>query len=399
MAVTIQGVVFVLTLTLTAMTGCFVLTPITTLPLIVFTKVLGHKKGAIFDIVHRWNNLIQGTWFYLVSWLIESMLKVKYDVTLINALGKSIEEVLRRPSKPGKFNIVISNHRTRIDWMLLWMLFAKTDLLFTLKIVLKGELSSTPFFGWTMQTFRFLFLSRKWEADKVHFDKVFKYMKLHDERATFLIFPEGSDLSPSNIEKSSKYAEEKKLPVFKHVLNPRVTGLVAMKNMIGADNIDHIFDITMGYNDHPQGGRPNEASLVNGCMPHRLHFLVSAHTIGPGDVPSDDAGFTKWIEKQFEKKESILSEFYSSSPCQFTPQSVRRAHNAGVTVDTRRDVHVPTWSIVLSLAVWILPTLYLWVWQVVIQRNVLFLLYVVLVSAFYVAVGKKFGGIDKWLMF
>lgn len=388
-----------LTLTITAMTGCFILTPITTIPLILWTKVLGHKEGLVFDVVHRWNNLIQGTWFYLVSWLLESMLKVKYDVTLVNSLGKSIEEVLRRPTKPGKFNIVISNHRTRIDWMLLWMLFAKTDLLFTLKIVLKGELSSTPIFGWTMQTFRFLFLSRKWEADKVHLDKVFRYMKLHDERATFLIFPEGSDLSQSNIDRSSKYATENHLPVFKHVLNPRVTGLLAMKNMIGAENIDRIFDITMGYSDHPQGGRPNEASLVNGRMPLRLHFLVSAHTIGANGVPADDAGFKQWVEKQFEKKESMLSEFYSSSPCQFAPQSVKRAYGAAATVDTKRDVHVPKWSIGLSVIVWILPSLYVWVRQVVVEQNVLLILYVVAATAFYVAVSKKFGGIDKWLMF
>lgn len=397
-----KGVCFVVALILTAMTGCFVYTPITTIPLVIWVHLLGRKKGIAFDALHRWNNWIQGSWFLFVSWLLQRLLHVRYDISLANARGELIDRLLQRPTRPGKFNIVIANHRTRIDWMLLWPLFAQTDLLFTLKIVLKGELSSMPLFGWTMQTFRFLFLSRKWDVDRVHLDKIFAYMKRHGERATFLIFPEGTDLSPSNVAKSSKYAADNGLPVFQHVLNPRLTGLLAMKNMIGVENIENVFDVTMGYTDHPIEGRPSEASIINGRMPRKVHLLVSSHKVGAaGDIPADDEGFKAWIEKQFEKKELMLSDFYNASPCQFDPLSVKRAFgpSSTTTVDTKRNVQPSMWSIVLSVVMWVIPTAYVWVWQLLVQRNLWLLLHVVVASGLYVMIGKRFGGVDKWLMF
>lgn len=52
----------------------------------------------------------------------------------------------------------LSNHRTRIDWMLLWCLGTRTGSLDRLKIVLKDQLRSIPIFGWAMQHMSFIFL-------------------------------------------------------------------------------------------------------------------------------------------------------------------------------------------------------------------------------------------------
>lgn len=41
-----------------------------------------------------------------------------------------------------------------------------------------------------------------------------------------LLFPEGTDLSPSNIVRSNKYADKNNLPNYKHVLHPKTTGFV-----------------------------------------------------------------------------------------------------------------------------------------------------------------------------
>lgn len=57
-------------------------------------------------------------------------------------------------------SIVISNHRTRIDWMFLWCLFLRMEVLHQLRVILKDGLRKIPIFGWAMQFFRFIFLVR-----------------------------------------------------------------------------------------------------------------------------------------------------------------------------------------------------------------------------------------------
>ena len=57
--------------------------------------------------------------------------------------------------------LIICNHRTRIDWMFLWCLAVRLRRADALLIALKRELAAAPAFGWAMQCFLFVFLSRR----------------------------------------------------------------------------------------------------------------------------------------------------------------------------------------------------------------------------------------------
>lgn len=46
----------------------------------------------------------------------------------------------------------------------------------------------------------------------------------------FLLFPEGTDLTATNVAKSGQFAEKHGLPVYRHVLHPRTTGFVHFVN-------------------------------------------------------------------------------------------------------------------------------------------------------------------------
>jgi len=61
------------------------------------------------------------------------------------------------------------NHRTYYDWLFLWSWVLRFGRLINEKIVLKKPLKLIPGPGWAMQLFLFLFLNRRWEADKVNF--------------------------------------------------------------------------------------------------------------------------------------------------------------------------------------------------------------------------------------
>jgi len=88
----------------------------------------------------------------MIVWLIEDVNGVKFVFTGDKMLNERA--------------LVMSNHRTRLDWMLLWSLFARVGSLNRLRIVLKAGLKSAPVFGFVMQMLGFLFLSRDWKKDK-----------------------------------------------------------------------------------------------------------------------------------------------------------------------------------------------------------------------------------------
>lgn len=51
----------------------------------------------------------------------------------------------------GEVALIICNHRTRVDWMFLWVLCLRQGQLSGLKIVLKESLKGVPGFGWATQ--------------------------------------------------------------------------------------------------------------------------------------------------------------------------------------------------------------------------------------------------------
>ena len=47
-------------------------------------------------------------------------------------------------SKDKKRSLILLNHRTRLDWMFIWMLHSRFQILDQLKIVLKADLKRLP---------------------------------------------------------------------------------------------------------------------------------------------------------------------------------------------------------------------------------------------------------------
>ena len=247
------------------------------------------------------------------------------------------DDALTAPAD-GRVLIVMSNHRTRIDWLLLWPFFLRANegrLLWRLKIALKSSLRNIPIFGWAMQHFRFLFLSRDRKMDEKIITETANHWTLSNDGPTFLIFPEGSDLSETNIAKSQAFAKEHGKPLFHHVLNPRTTGLLALRDAIGDDRrISGVVDLTMGYRESTPGTRTSEASILSGNMPRQVRVLIRKYSVedvfGKRNVatasssassssppsPSDQSQqhFISFMENLYRQKEVDLTEFYQNNP-------------------------------------------------------------------------------------
>ena len=311
MAISFRGLIFVLVILPTTMCGW--------LGMAVPAFLLLQFAPSYY---RWWVHVVGKFWFSHVVFLIEVIFGVRFRF-----YGDAIA--------PGESALVISNHRTRIDWMLLWSYFLRIDALHPLRIVLKHGLKKVPFFGWAMQCMNFIFLRRAWADDEAYLKRTFAYTRRvaasDPARTMVLLFPEGTDLSESSLTRANAWAKTHRPDLTAprvHTLHPRTTGFSHFVRGLGS-SIDSILDVTMAYVDYTPGERPNEKSLLSGRMPREVHVCVKRHAIrdlaaaarggGGGDRGSrsdsgdsiDDAFLRRWCTEIFDEKEANLAEFYS----------------------------------------------------------------------------------------
>ena len=165
----------------------------------------------------------------------------------------------------GKGVLVLCNHRTRIDWMFVgWCYGAAIGVVSDMLVILKDALRTAPVYGWLMQMGLYIFLERKRESDIPHITNMLSYHVNIDKPPSLLIFPEGTDLSQSNIAKSNQYATERGLPPYRYVLHPKPSGMVAALACMRRVEGSVLHDVTIAYDDYQRGVRPNEHGVLLG---------------------------------------------------------------------------------------------------------------------------------------
>eukprot|EP01061_Rhynchopus_euleeides_P000696 TRINITY_DN10502_c0_g1_i1.p1 TRINITY_DN10502_c0_g1~~TRINITY_DN10502_c0_g1_i1.p1 ORF type:complete len:376 (+),score=156.01 TRINITY_DN10502_c0_g1_i1:201-1328(+) len=285
-----KGVAVLSGMVATAFLGSVILLP-AAFPLLFTTNKL------VRSAYHTWADIVKLQWFTLT-------------ILLISVIGGTKFHLYGDIPKAGERALILSNHRTRIDWMMLWgiLLQCPGNPLQHLRIVLKKDLKKLPLFGWAMASFRFLFLSRDWNQDKLELSLFCDYYKTHDAGASFLIFPEGTDLSARNLKRSNDYAEKQGWEPLTQVMYPKSTGtLFLFENL--KSKLDCVYDITMGYTDYAEGERPSEILMAKGRFPRDVHVHIDRVPIA--DIPVDEKGFAQDLRQRFLRKEEVLKAFYA----------------------------------------------------------------------------------------
>jgi len=161
--------------------------------------------------------------------------------------------------------------------------------------------------GWGTQCAGFLFLSRSWNNDEQLITKSLNYYIKSSYPLQLLLFPEGTDLSPSNKAKSQQFAKERHLQVYNNVLHPRTKGFIrCIKDLTKNDYLQSVVDITVAYNgDMPQ----NERDLAAGRWPSEVHFNVKIFPVAELPI-HDEQRLEQWIQDRWQRKEDSLADFY-----------------------------------------------------------------------------------------
>ncbi|KAG6602871.1 Lysocardiolipin acyltransferase [Phytophthora cinnamomi] len=301
MRVALVGVAFLASLVVTGWTAvAWVLTPCFLLVALPLPAPLRTKR-----FYRRVTRFIQWAWMGHVVLLLEKLFGIQARV-YGDAETKAHESDMSQDRA-----LWLSNHRTRIDWMLLWSVAWRTRTLHQLRIVLKAPLRKIPIFGWAMQHFIFIFLQRRWADDQVNLRRLLPFLTSAEPEASYLLFPEGTDLSESNLEKSAAFAKKNGLPPRQYSLYPRTTGWTFMFPLLRSQ-LTAVYDITMFYVDYAANERPSEASLLTGRVPRMIHFYIERVDISALRDKSESELAT-WMEQRFERKESMLKAFYESN--------------------------------------------------------------------------------------
>jgi len=275
----LRGAAFLTLLITTALVGSvFLLLP----PAVV---LLPHGLKALYA---SYASRVAWWWFSCAAAAIELIGGVRYEIS-----GDDLAKL-----KDARV-LVVCNHHCRLDWLYLWPLVARHGRCGALHVTLKDSLRSAPFFGWATQAFGFAFVSRKDRAGDL---EVIRSSLSGRTPLWALLFPEGTDLSESNVAKSQQHGAALTPPIeWSRVLIPRSAGLTAA---IAAVEPDAIYDVTIAYDND---GRPDEPSMLAGRFPRRVLVRVDRVARPPRDAK-------RWLFERWALKEKRLAAGFAGEP-------------------------------------------------------------------------------------
>lgn len=124
----LRGLAILLGLLITAFgTYTFVMAPALLLQLV--------PTDGARRLLRTWEGWVAGQWLAFGGWLLEAIGGVRIVIT-----GDRLP--------PHERALVISNHRTRVDWMWMWCAFCRFGLIASYRVVLKADMRAYPWWGW-----------------------------------------------------------------------------------------------------------------------------------------------------------------------------------------------------------------------------------------------------------
>ncbi|KRH92155.1 Lysophosphatidic acid acyltransferase LPAAT, partial [Pseudoloma neurophilia] len=202
--------------------------------------------------------------------------------------------------------IIISNHLTNWDWLIILIILKELKMYDHLCVIMKESLKKIPIFGYGMKCFGYIFLKRNWIEDSSTIHSGIDDLK-KKKNYQILIYPEGTFLEEESYKKSIKFAENNNIIVNgekfrpKHSLIPRKKGIDEIKDAL-FDNLEGIIDVTMFITPYKRY-LTDQYSFFNILFkkvpPPHFYFIIDEVK----DTRSSD-----WLFETFYKKEKLLKE-------------------------------------------------------------------------------------------
>lgn len=207
--------------------------------------------------------------------------------------------------------LLLSNHQTMTDVMVLLCFGWRCGRLGDLKFFVKDVVKWVPGVGWGMKFLDCVYVKRDWAKDRASIEKLFaKYRR--DDIPLFLVsFLEGTRLTPKKLAGAQAFAEARGHYVPQHTLVPRTKGFLA--TMLGLrDHLDAVYDITIAYPDFTPTLPDCFAAKVE-----RIDIHITRYAIA--DLPEDESELSDWVFERFVEKDRRLAAFAETERLPGTP--------------------------------------------------------------------------------
>lgn len=208
--------------------------------------------------------------------------------------------------------ILISNHQIYADWLFIWWAAYTSQMHGSIYIVLKDSLKWVPIIGPAMQLFGFIFMARNWTKDRPAIQHRLKQLQADkDWPMWLLLYPEGTNLSPTTIEKARAYAKKIDAPLLERTLLPRSTGMrYCVANL--KKSVEYVYDCTIAYDPIDSIFAAKKYTLrsmfFEGKPPKRVHMHWRRFAVAK--IPEGEKEFEQWLFDRFVEKDNMLIRFY-----------------------------------------------------------------------------------------
>ncbi|CDP10072.1 unnamed protein product [Coffea canephora] len=198
--------------------------------------------------------------------------------------------------------LVISNHKSDIDWLVGWVLAQRSGCLGSTLAVMKKSSKLLPVIGWSMWFSEYLFLERSWAKDESTLKSGLERLRDYPLPFWLALFVEGTRFTQAKLLAAQEYAASSGLPVPRNVLIPRTKGFVTsvshMRSFVPA-----IYDVTVAIPKSSQA--PTMTRLFKG-QSSVVHVHLKRHLMK--DLPETDDDVGQWCKDIFVAKDELLDK-------------------------------------------------------------------------------------------
>ncbi|GMH28360.1 hypothetical protein Nepgr_030203 [Nepenthes gracilis] len=226
---------------------------------------------------------------WLVDWWAEVKIQIFTDPETFRVMGK-------------EHALLISNHKSDIDWLVGWVLAQRSGCLGSTLAVMKKSSKRLPVIGWSMWFSEYLFLERSWARDESTLKFGLERLKDYPLPFWLALFVEGTRFTQAKLLAAQEYATSTGLPVPRNVLIPRTKGFVSavshMRSFVPA-----IYDVTVAI---PKSSPPPTMLRLFKGQPSVVHVNIKRYPMK--DLPESDDEVGQWCRDRFIAKDALLDE-------------------------------------------------------------------------------------------
>lgn len=231
---------------------------------------------------------------WLIDWWAGVKIRIYADPDILQHMGK-------------EHALVISNHRSDVDWLVGWVLAQRSGCLGSALAVMKKSSKFLPVMGWSMWFSEYVFLERNWAKDETTLKSGLKKLRDFPRPFWLALFVEGTRFTKAKLLAAQEYAASVGLPVPRNVLIPRTKGFVAAVSNLRSF-VPAIYDVTVAVpKDEPS---PTMLRLLK-RQPSVLHVHIKRHCMT--DLPDTDDGVAQWCKDTFVSKDGLLDKHQSDN--------------------------------------------------------------------------------------